>query len=71
VLLYAINIGTRTNGTEVAGTPLVLSIVAIALLDVSGWLGDIWFMCIMLLSTKRSSVKCGRRCYAGLAFVTF
>lgn len=39
VVLYAVNIGTRISGSEVAGAPLVLSIVAIALLSISGWLG--------------------------------
>jgi uncharacterized membrane protein len=39
VVLYAVNIGTRITGSEVAGAPLVLSIVAISLLAVSGWLG--------------------------------
>lgn len=39
VVLYAVNIGTRVQGTEVAGAPLLLSIVAISLLAISGWLG--------------------------------
>ena len=39
VVLYAVNIGTRIGGSEVAGAPLVLSVIAIALLGVSGWLG--------------------------------
>lgn len=39
VLLYAINLGMRINGSEVAGLPLALSIIGITLLAVSGWLG--------------------------------
>jgi uncharacterized membrane protein len=39
ILLYAINIGTRIQGASVAGAPLILSVVAIGLLGVSGWLG--------------------------------
>ena len=39
VVLYAVNIGTRVTGTEVAGAPLALSIIAIVLLAASGWLG--------------------------------
>ena len=39
VVLYAVNIGTRVTGTEIAGAPFVLSIVAITLLAISGWLG--------------------------------
>ena len=39
VVLFAINIGMRINGSEVAGLPLALSVVAITLLAVSGWLG--------------------------------
>lgn len=39
VLLYALNIGMRINGAEVAGLPLVFSVSAIALLALSGWLG--------------------------------
>ena len=39
VVLYAVNIGTRIEGAGVAGAPLVLSVIAIGLLAVSGWLG--------------------------------
>jgi uncharacterized membrane protein len=39
VLLYAVNIGMRINGAEVAGLPLAFSIVAVTLLGISGWLG--------------------------------
>ena len=39
VVLYAVNVGTRVNGTEIAGTPLALSAIAIGLLGISGWLG--------------------------------
>jgi len=39
VVLYAVNIGTRIQGTAVAGAPLILSIIAIGLLAVSGWIG--------------------------------
>ena len=39
VALYAINIWLRMkNGTNV-GTPIVLSVIAVAMLAVSGWLG--------------------------------
>jgi uncharacterized membrane protein len=39
VLLYAVNIGMRITEPEVGGLPLVLSIVSIALLAASGWIG--------------------------------
>ena len=39
VVLFAVNIGLRIEGSEVAGLPLALSVIAIALLAVSGWLG--------------------------------
>ena len=39
VILYAVNVGTRIGGAAIAGTPLVLSIIAVSLLAVSGWLG--------------------------------
>jgi uncharacterized membrane protein len=39
VLLYAVNIGMRITEPAVGGLPLVLSIVAIALLAASGWIG--------------------------------
>jgi uncharacterized membrane protein len=39
VVLYAINLWLRTHGHGVAGWPLALSIVAVAGLAVSGWLG--------------------------------
>lgn len=39
VVLYAVNLAMRINGSEVAGLPLALSVIAITLLAVSGWLG--------------------------------
>ncbi len=39
VVLFAVNIGMRINGVEISGLPLALSIIAITLLGVSGWLG--------------------------------
>ncbi|MGZ8268527.1 MAG: DUF2231 domain-containing protein [Burkholderiales bacterium] len=39
VLVYAVNIGMRITDPAVAGLPLVLSMLAIALLAISGWLG--------------------------------
>jgi len=39
VLAYAVNIGMRITDPAVAGLPLVLSMLAIALLAISGWLG--------------------------------
>lgn len=39
VVLYAVNLTLRINGSEVAGLPLALSGIAITLLLVSGWLG--------------------------------
>lgn len=39
VLLYAVNLGMRIGGDPVAGIPLALTIVSVALLGVSGWLG--------------------------------
>jgi uncharacterized membrane protein len=39
VVLYAVNLGMRLAGTPVAGAPLVLSALGVAMLGVSGWLG--------------------------------
>ncbi|MGH8800441.1 MAG: DUF2231 domain-containing protein [Casimicrobiaceae bacterium] len=39
VVLFAINLWMRHNGAGNTGTPLILSIVAILMLAVSGWLG--------------------------------
>ena len=39
VLIYAVNIGMRINGAEVAGLPLAFSILGVTLLGISGWLG--------------------------------
>ena len=39
VALFAINLVLRVNGAEVAGLPLALTVIAITLLAVSGWLG--------------------------------
>ena len=39
IILYAVNIGTRIGGAPTAGTPIVLSAIAVGLLAVSGWLG--------------------------------
>ena len=39
ILLYAVNLGMRIAGDPVAGIPLVLTVVSIALLGVSGWIG--------------------------------
>lgn len=39
VALYAVNIWLRLRGSTIAGLPLLLSIVAVAGLGVSGWLG--------------------------------
>jgi uncharacterized membrane protein len=39
VLLYAVNLGMRIGGDPVAGIPLALTIVSVALLAVSGWIG--------------------------------
>ncbi|TMG87322.1 MAG: DUF2231 domain-containing protein [Betaproteobacteria bacterium] len=39
VTLYAVNIWLRTGSASNTGTPLLLSVVAVALLAVSGWLG--------------------------------
>lgn len=39
VALYAINIWLRYKGGTNVGTPLVLSVIAVAMLAVSGWLG--------------------------------
>ena len=39
VTLYAVNIWLRTSATTITGTPLALSVVGVALLAVSGWLG--------------------------------
>jgi uncharacterized membrane protein len=39
VALYAFNLWLRTHGAAPGGLPLVLSIVAVAGLGVSGWLG--------------------------------
>lgn len=39
VVLYAMNFGMRLNGAHIAGLPLGFSILGVALLLVSGWLG--------------------------------
>lgn len=39
VVLYAINIGLRASGTAGSSVPVVLSIIGVALIFVSGWLG--------------------------------
>ncbi|HEV7800207.1 MAG TPA: DUF2231 domain-containing protein [Burkholderiales bacterium] len=39
IVLFALNIGMRINGSELAGLPLALSVIAITLLAASGWLG--------------------------------
>ena len=39
VALYAVNIWLRASATTNTGTPLLLSVVGVALLAVSGWLG--------------------------------
>lgn len=39
VVLYAVNLTLRINGSAVSGLPLALSGIAITLLLVSGWLG--------------------------------
>lgn len=39
VALFVINWWMRSNGSGNTGTPLILSIIAIALLAISGWLG--------------------------------
>lgn len=39
ILLYGVNIGMRIGQPAVAGLPLALSIVAIIMLGVSGWIG--------------------------------
>jgi uncharacterized membrane protein len=39
VILYAVNIWLRVSNGDNRGAPLVLSIVAVALLGIAGWLG--------------------------------
>jgi uncharacterized membrane protein len=39
VVLYAINIALRASGTFGTGIPVLLSIIGVALIFVSGWLG--------------------------------
>jgi uncharacterized membrane protein len=39
VALYAVNIWLRASATTNTGMPLVLSVIGVALLAVSGWLG--------------------------------
>jgi uncharacterized membrane protein len=39
VALFAVNIWLRLGGAGNTGTPLILSVIAIAILAVSGWLG--------------------------------
>lgn len=39
VALYAVNIWMRMSSNTNTGTPLLLSVIAVALLAVSGWLG--------------------------------
>jgi uncharacterized membrane protein len=39
VTLYGVNIWLRVNGEDATGTPLLLSLVAVGVLGISGWLG--------------------------------
>ena len=39
VALYAVNIWLRTHGSGSSGLPFILSIAAVGMLAVSGWLG--------------------------------
>jgi uncharacterized membrane protein len=39
VVLYAINIALRASGAYGMGLPVLLSIIGVALIFVSGWLG--------------------------------
>ena len=39
IVVYAVNLGMRIQGANIAGVPIVLSAIAIGLLAVSGWLG--------------------------------
>lgn len=39
VVLFAVNIAVRVDATEIAGLPLALSVIAVTLLGVSGWVG--------------------------------
>jgi uncharacterized membrane protein len=39
VVLYAINIGLRASGASGMGIPVLLSLIGVALIFVSGWLG--------------------------------
>ena len=39
IALYAFNVGLRIDGTSTAGLPVGLSVAAVALLALSGWLG--------------------------------
>jgi uncharacterized membrane protein len=39
IVVSAVNIGMRINGTELAGLPLALSVIAMTLLGASGWIG--------------------------------
>ena len=39
VTLYGVNIWLRVNGDDPSGTPLLLSLIAVGLLGISGWLG--------------------------------
>ena len=39
VVLYAVNLWLRIHGSTNTGAPLVLSIIAVGMLAVSGWLG--------------------------------
>lgn len=39
VTLYGVNIWLRIDGDEISGTPLLLSLLGVALLGASGWLG--------------------------------
>ena len=62
VALYAINIWLRISGTGVPRGALWLSVIAIALLVVSGWLGGhMVYVHGVAVDTESTSVDAGRR----------
>ena len=46
VVVFAVNLWLRMESQPGAGSPLTLSVIAIGMLSVSGWLGGIWSMCM-------------------------
>jgi uncharacterized membrane protein len=56
VVLYAINIWLRASGAYGMGIPVLLSIIGMALIFVSGWLGGRWCMSMAWVSKGANDI---------------